>query len=91
MQKKKQRKTTTVSNELSIIGNKLSRLPNCGGNWTNGSGAGVFYVNLNNTRSNSNTNRGFRSALPSLVRRMLHNVQHSSTEGIKELVSTPKN
>lgn len=41
-----------------------SRLPNCGGNWNNTSNAGVFYVNLNNTRSNTNTNIGFRSALP---------------------------
>lgn len=38
----------------------------CGGNWRNGSNAGVFNVNLNDTRSNSNANYGFRSALPSM-------------------------
>ncbi|MCD8011669.1 MAG: hypothetical protein LUG99_00555, partial [Lachnospiraceae bacterium] len=32
--------------------------------WRNGSNAGVFNVNLNNLRSNSNSNIGFRSALP---------------------------
>jgi len=36
----------------------------CGGNWNNGSNAGVFNLNGNNARSNSNTNIGFRSALP---------------------------
>ena len=33
-----------------------------GGNWNNGVNAGVFYLNGNNSRSNSNTNIGFRSA-----------------------------
>ena len=33
-----------------------------GGNWNNGTNAGVFYLNGNNSRSNSNTNIGFRSA-----------------------------
>ena len=33
-----------------------------GGNWNNGANAGVFYVNLNNLRSNANGNIGFRSA-----------------------------
>ena len=41
-------------------------MPNCGGNWNNGANAGVFYVNLNNPRSNVNANLGFRSALPQL-------------------------
>ncbi len=36
----------------------------CGGNWNNGANAGVFYLNGNNARSNSNANIGFRSALP---------------------------
>ena len=40
-------------------------MPFLGGNWNNGSGAGVFAMNLNNPRSNSGTNIGFRSALPS--------------------------
>ena len=43
------------------------RVPNCGGNWNNGSNNGVFYVNLNNSRGNSNTNIGFRSARPPQV------------------------
>ena len=43
----------------------MQRLPLCGGRWNNGSNAGVFNVNLNNPRSNSNSNVGFRSALPS--------------------------
>ncbi|RGE05699.1 hypothetical protein DW826_12365 [Clostridium sp. AM34-11AC] len=41
------------------------RLPIAGGNWNNGANAGVFNLNLNNARSNSNSNIGFRSALPS--------------------------
>lgn len=39
-----------------------------GGNYNNGANAGVFYVNGNNPRSNSNANIGFRSALALLVR-----------------------
>ena len=38
-----------------------------GGNWNNGVNAGVFYLNGNNSRSNSNTNIGFRSALALLA------------------------
>ena len=38
-------------------------LPNRGGNWNNGFKAGVFQLNLNNERSNSNNSIGFRSAL----------------------------
>ncbi|MCC8049619.1 MAG: hypothetical protein LIP10_03035 [Clostridiales bacterium] len=38
-----------------------------GGNWNNGTNAGVFYLNGNNARSNSNTNIGFRSALALFV------------------------
>ncbi|MBR3742381.1 MAG: SUMF1/EgtB/PvdO family nonheme iron enzyme [Clostridia bacterium] len=34
----------------------------CGGAWGTGAGAGVFYVNGNNTRSIVDTNIGFRSA-----------------------------
>jgi len=38
---------------------------NCGGNYGNGSNAGVFYANGgNNSRTNANGNIGFRSALP---------------------------
>jgi hypothetical protein len=35
-----------------------------GGNWNNGTNGGVFYLNFNNPRSNSNTNNGGRPALP---------------------------
>lgn len=35
-------------------------VPLRGGNWNNGSNAGVFALNLNNPRSNSNTNIGAR-------------------------------
>jgi len=41
----------------------LERLPIRGGNWNNDSNAGVFALNLNNPRSNVNTNIGFRPAL----------------------------
>lgn len=34
-----------------------------GGNFNNGGNAGVFALNLNNTRTNSNNNIGFRAAL----------------------------
>lgn len=37
-----------------------------GGNWNDGANAGVFDLNLNNARTNSNSNVGFRSALPLL-------------------------
>lgn len=36
---------------------------NRGGNYGNGSNAGSFYLNLNNSRTTSNTNLGFRAAL----------------------------
>ena len=32
-----------------------------GGNWNNGGNSGVWALNLNNVRSNSNNNYGFRS------------------------------
>ena len=56
MQVKKQRKN-------NILGVSHERLPLRGGNYDNTSGAGVFALNLNNVRTNSNTNVGFRSAL----------------------------
>ena len=39
------------------------RLPRRGGSWSSGTNAGVFMLNLNNERSNSNSNIGFRPAL----------------------------
>lgn len=44
-------------------------MSNCGGNFGNNGNAGVFNVNVNNTRGNLNFNIGFRSALPSKNRR----------------------
>lgn len=41
----------------------VRRCPNRGGNWNNGTHNGVFALNLNNPRSNSNDNIGGRSAL----------------------------
>ena len=44
------------------MGAGQKRCLNRGGNWNNGANAGVFYGNLNNARSNVNTNIGGRSA-----------------------------
>ena len=40
----------------------MIRVPIRGGNWNNGAAAGVRALNLNNARSNSNTNIGVRPA-----------------------------
>lgn len=45
-----------------VIGPEASRAFIRGGNWNNGSNAGVLTLNLNNSASNSNTNIGFRVA-----------------------------
>lgn len=42
------------------------RMAHVGGNWNNGGNAGVFYLNGNNVRGNSNSNIGSRPASPSL-------------------------
>jgi len=47
----------------------MERLSYAGGNWNNGANAGVFALNGNNPRSNSNTNIGFRAAFLSFARR----------------------
>ncbi len=47
---------------------KLYRCPIRGGNWNNGTNAGLFYLNLNNPRSNVNWNIGGRCALHLLAR-----------------------
>ena len=48
--------------------NSGSRCLNVGGNWGNGSNAGVAYANANNSLSNSNTNIGARLAyLPKAI------------------------
>ena len=46
-----------------ILGISHERLPLRGGSYWNGSGAGVFALNLNNSRGISDINVGFRSAL----------------------------
>ncbi|WMT83695.1 reverse transcriptase [Pseudoalteromonas phage ACA1] len=43
--------------------NARNRFPLRGGNWNNGSNAGLGALNLNNGRSNANSNIGFRPAL----------------------------
>ncbi|MCU8190152.1 RNA-directed DNA polymerase [Vibrio vulnificus] len=43
--------------------NARNRFPIRGGNWNNGSNAGLGALNLNNARSNANSNIGFRPAL----------------------------
>lgn len=44
-------------------GDASKRLAIRGGNWNNGARAGVFALNVNNARSNANTNIGVRPAL----------------------------
>lgn len=46
------------------IGNSPIQVPIRGGSHNNGSNAGFGALNLNNVRSNVNTNIGFRPALP---------------------------
>lgn len=41
----------------------MMRFPLRGGNWNNGTNAGLGALNLNNSRANSNSNIGFRPAL----------------------------
>ena len=43
------------------------RMPNRGGNWNNAGNAGLAALNLNNDRTNTNTNRGFRRRFRSLT------------------------
>jgi hypothetical protein len=56
-----------------------------GGNWNNTSNAGVFYANGNNSRTNSNTNIGFRSALPPYVRSLALMWHQDGTGGQRDL------
>ena len=44
------------------MNNAGERLPVAGGRWFSGASAGVFYLGLNNARSNSDGSIGFRSA-----------------------------
>lgn len=52
-----------VAGAFADGGGALKRVPIRGGNWNNSAIAGVFALNLNNARSNSNTNIGARPAL----------------------------
>lgn len=47
---------------------RIEMCPIAGGNWNNSSNAGVWAVNLNNARGNTNNNVGFRadSVLPNV-------------------------
>lgn len=64
------------------------RVPLRGGNWNNGSNAGLAALNLNNTRSNSNSNIGFR---PALQLRRIGELKGSPESIIeKELHSSPR-
>jgi hypothetical protein len=45
------------------MADEARRLPIRGGNWNNGADDGLDYLNLNDRRSNSNNNIGFRPAL----------------------------
>ena len=89
-----------VDEDLFNFGDKLSRCLNRGGNWNNGTDNGVFYGNLNNPRSNSNTNIGGRSASLLLIRfgwvilRLKSGPRltgHGRCAGQKELVYRPCN
>ncbi len=42
--------------------------PIAGGNWNNSSNAGVWAVNVNNSRTNSNNNVGSRAVIWSILR-----------------------
>ena len=50
----------------------LQALPIRGGNWNNAALDGVFALNLNNARSNVNTNIGSRPALGERQKRQAH-------------------
>ncbi len=49
-------------NDYHWMNTRGERLPICGGSWYNGSSAGVFLVHLNDSRANSSSGIGFRSA-----------------------------
>lgn len=50
----------------------MTRVPIRGGNWNNGANDGLGALNLNNARSNSNVNIGFRPALFPIQMRQAH-------------------
>lgn len=68
------------------------RLPIRGGNWNNGSNAGVFALNLNNSRSNANSNIGFRPALGDRQKARAHGRGHRTpSKGPALRGQVPKN
>ena len=59
--------TSTLADPRAGSRLKTARAFIRGGNWNNGSNAGVFTLNLNNAPSNTNTNIGFRCSRYSLL------------------------
>lgn len=57
--------------------------PISGGNWNNSANAGVWNLNWNNGRGNSNDNIGFRSdsGLPRIAWQMVDSREHFSRTG----------
>jgi len=69
----------------------LERLPIRGGNWNNGSNAGVFALNLNNPRSNASSNIGFRPALGESRKAVPHGAPSSApSKGPASLGQVPE-
>lgn len=67
--------------------NMRNRMPLRGGNWNNGSNAGLGTLNLNNARSNANSNIGFRPALENA--RSNHFTECCQCNIEKDAVSSP--
>lgn len=68
------------------------RLPIRGGNWNNGSLAGVFALNLNNARSNANTNIGCRPASGDRQKTTAYGLtRRAPSKGSAVLGQAPKN
>lgn len=57
----------------------MKRLPIRGGNWNNGAISGAFALNLNNDRSNANTNIGARPALGDRQKLRAHAARKQNT------------
>ena len=68
---------------------KLRWLPIRGSAFNNTSNSGPSALNLNNPRSNSNDNIGFRSALPPMSRSLMVTTVRTVQTGLKGLFSVP--
>ena len=67
------------------------RLPYRGGNWNNGSNAGLAALNCNNSRVNTNSNIGFRLALEQRQKLAAKRLPSSaSSKGCRVLWLLPK-